>query len=169
MRTHRLRQLLSLKGKDTLSDSLTTLRQRQHGRHFADDIFKRIFLNENVLISINISLKFIPKGPLDNMSALVQIMAWWWKGSSHYLNQWWLNLMMHIRVTQPQWVTSLAPGLSGIFSWLTISELWTLLWKILIKSDRWLPNSMISMPVPLMQIQPSQWTGLNQLKLEKGK
>ena len=42
----------------------------------ADDIFKRIFSNENVRISIQISLKFVPKGPLDNKSALVKVMAW---------------------------------------------------------------------------------------------
>ena len=42
----------------------------------ADDIFKRIFLNENIRISIQISLKFVPKGPIDNNSALVQGMAW---------------------------------------------------------------------------------------------
>ena len=32
----------------------------------ADDIFKRIFLNENVGILIQISLKFVPKGSIDN-------------------------------------------------------------------------------------------------------
>ena len=42
----------------------------------ADDIFKCIFLNENVRIAIEISLKFVPKGPIDNKSALVQVMAW---------------------------------------------------------------------------------------------
>ena len=41
----------------------------------ADDIFKCIFLNENVRISIQISLKFVPKGSIDNKSALVQVMA----------------------------------------------------------------------------------------------
>ena len=53
-----------------------TLRPRQHGRHFADDTFIGIFLNENVRISIKISLKFVPKGPINNIAALVQIMAW---------------------------------------------------------------------------------------------
>ena len=53
-----------------------TLRPRQNGRRFADDTFKRIFLNENVSISIKISLKFVPKVPIDNIPALVQIMAW---------------------------------------------------------------------------------------------
>ena len=45
------------------------------GRHFTDDIFKCIFVNENAWISINISLKFIPEGPIDNIPALVWIMA----------------------------------------------------------------------------------------------
>ena len=40
-----------------------------------DGIFKSIF-NESVWISITISLKFIPKGPIDYNSALVQVMAW---------------------------------------------------------------------------------------------
>ena len=43
---------------------------------FADAIFKRIFLNENIRISIMISLKFVPRVPNDNKSTLVQVMAW---------------------------------------------------------------------------------------------
>ena len=39
---------------------INTLRPRQNGPHFADGTFKRIFLNENVRISITISLKFDP-------------------------------------------------------------------------------------------------------------
>ena len=53
-----------------------TLRLRQKGRHFADDIFKCIFLNETFRILNEISLKYVPYGPINNMSALVQIMAW---------------------------------------------------------------------------------------------
>ena len=34
------------------------------------------FWNENVRISIKISLKFVPKGPINNIPALVQKMAW---------------------------------------------------------------------------------------------
>ena len=37
----------------------------------ADDTFKRKFVNENILISIKISLKFVSKGPINNMPALV--------------------------------------------------------------------------------------------------
>ena len=41
-----------------------------------DDIFKCIFLNENNRILIRISLKFVPRSPVDNKLALVQVMAW---------------------------------------------------------------------------------------------
>ena len=50
---------------------LTLLRPRQNGRHFAYDIFKWIFLNENVWIPIKISLKFVPQCPINNIPALV--------------------------------------------------------------------------------------------------
>ena len=55
-------------------DSLlsNTLRLRQNGRHFPDDIFTCIFLNENVWISIKSSLKFVRKGPINNIPALVK-------------------------------------------------------------------------------------------------
>ena len=36
-----------------------------NGCHFPDDIFRLIFVNENVLILIKASLKFVPKGPID--------------------------------------------------------------------------------------------------------
>ena len=48
------------------------------------------FLNENVLILIKISLKFLPKGPINNIPALVQVMACAIQVTSHYLNQLWL-------------------------------------------------------------------------------
>ena len=55
---------------------LSILRPRQKRHHFADDIFKRNFLNENVWIPIKSSLKFVPQGPINNIPALVQIMSW---------------------------------------------------------------------------------------------
>ena len=42
----------------------------------ADDIFKCIFWNENDIIPIQISLKFVASSPIDNKPALVQVMAW---------------------------------------------------------------------------------------------
>ena len=47
---------------------------------FADDTLKCIFINEKFCIFIRISLKFVHKGPIDNKSTLVQVMAWRWSG-----------------------------------------------------------------------------------------
>ena len=41
--------------------NFNTLRPRQNHRHFADDIFKRSFLNEDVWISRKILLEFVPE------------------------------------------------------------------------------------------------------------
>ena len=87
-----------------LSNIIITLRPRQNGRHFADDIFKCIFLNENVWIPIKISLKFVPKGPINNIPALVQIMAWRRPGDKPLSEPMMDSLPMHICVTRPQWV-----------------------------------------------------------------
>ena len=56
----------------------------------ADNTFNYKFVNENVSISIKISLSFIPKDPINNIPALVQIKACADQATSHYLNQWWL-------------------------------------------------------------------------------
>ena len=53
-----------------------TSRPRQNGRDFADDIFKCMFLNENVWILLKISRKFVPTFRINNIPALGQIMAW---------------------------------------------------------------------------------------------
>ena len=50
---------------------VNTLRPRQNGRRFLDDIFKWIFKNETTWIEIEISLKFVPRGLIDNIPALV--------------------------------------------------------------------------------------------------
>ena len=81
-----------------------TLRPRQNGRRFADDTFKRIFLNKNVRISIKISLKFVPKGPINNIPSLVQIMAWRLSGDKPLSEPMMVSLPTHICVTRPQWV-----------------------------------------------------------------
>ena len=86
------------------NDTLNTLRPRQNGRHFADDIFKCIFLNENVWIPIEISLKFVPKGPINNIPALVWIMAWRRPGEKPLSEPMMVSLLTHICVTRPQWV-----------------------------------------------------------------
>ena len=83
---------------------VNTLRWRQNGRHFADDTFKRIFLNENVRIAIKISLTFVPRGPINNIPSLVQIMAWHRPGEKPLSEPMMARLPTHICVTRPQWV-----------------------------------------------------------------
>ena len=83
---------------------ISTLRPRQNGRHFADDTFNCIFVNENVRISINFSLKFVPKGPINNIPALVQIMAWRRPGDKPLSEPVMVSVLTHICVTRPQWV-----------------------------------------------------------------
>ena len=98
--------------------SINTLRVRQNGRHFADDIFKCILLNENVWITIKNSLKFVPKVPINNIPALVQIMAWRRPGDKPLSEAMLVSLPMHICVTRPQWVNLLHAELlwGNIFS-----------------------------------------------------
>ena len=83
---------------------LNTLRPRHNGRHFADYIFRSIFLNENVSIPIKFSLKFVPKGPINYIPALVQIMAWRWPGDKPLSEPMIVRLPTHICVAWPQWV-----------------------------------------------------------------
>ena len=93
----------------TVPQQVNTLRQRQNGRDFADDIFKCISVNENVKISIKISLNFVPMGPIDNtcIPALVQIMAWCRPGDKPSSEPMMIILLMHTEITQPQWVSKI--------------------------------------------------------------
>ena len=81
-----------------------TLSLRQNGCHIQDDIFKCIFLNENVWIVIKISLKFVPKSPINNIPSLVQIMAWCRPGNKPLSEPMLVSLLMHICFTGSQWV-----------------------------------------------------------------
>ena len=85
-------------------ESFNTLRSRQDGGHFPDDVFKCIFLNENAWISIKISLRFVPKGPINNIPALIQIMAWRRSGDKPLSEPMMVKLPTRICVTRPQWV-----------------------------------------------------------------
>ena len=66
--------------------------------------FKSIFLNENVWIPIKIWLKFVPKGPINNIPAFVQIMAWCRPGDKPLSEVMMVHLPTHICVSRPQWV-----------------------------------------------------------------
>ena len=83
---------------------VNTLRPRQNYQHFPNNIFECLFLNENVWIAIKISLMFILKGPINNIPALVLIMAWRRPGAKPLSEPMMVRSLMHICVTQPEWV-----------------------------------------------------------------
>ena len=121
---------------------VNTLRPRQNGHRFADDTFQRIFLNENVRISIKISLKFLPKCPINNNPALVQIMAWRRSGDKPLSKPMMVSLLTHICVTRPQWVNAislvhLTTGQitedSDIKIYRTYRLFWRLFWNIMFR------------------------------------
>ena len=74
-----------------------TLRPRQNGRHFPDDIFKCIIMNVNH--------RQFP----DNFTALVQILAWRRSGDRRLSEPMIIILLTQICVTRLQWVNSLRP------------------------------------------------------------
>ena len=85
-----------------LQTCLNTLRPKQNGRHLPDDILKCIFLNENIWISIDISLKFVHRGPINNIPTLFQVMAWRRPGNKPLSEPMMVRLPMHIYITRPQ-------------------------------------------------------------------
>ena len=65
------------KSRDPLADPiLTHIPIDKMAAILADGIFKCIFLNENNKMPIQISLKHVPRMPIDNKPALFQVMAW---------------------------------------------------------------------------------------------
>ena len=63
-----------------------------------------ILVNENVWILIKMSLKFVPKGPINHNPALVQIMALRRPGDKPLSEPRMEKLLMHLCITLPQWV-----------------------------------------------------------------
>ena len=115
---------------------VNSLRPRRNGRYNADDIFKCIFLKENVWNLTKIPLMFVPKGPINNIPALVQIMAWRRPGDKPLSEPMMVSLLSHICVTRPQWVKVICdwiyimffvPGLKDYSPWLaltTVLDFW---------------------------------------------
>ena len=73
---------------------------------FQTTFFKCIYLNENVWIPIKISLKIAPKGPINNIPALVQIMAWRRPGDKPLSEPMAGSFLTYICGTRPQWVNA---------------------------------------------------------------
>ena len=92
---------LSLKFNGAL---VNRLRPKQNGLLFPDDIFKCIFWNQNVWISLKSSLKFVPKVRINNIPAFVPVMAWRRPGDKRLSEPMMVSLLTHIYVNRFQWV-----------------------------------------------------------------
>ena len=84
-----------------MSTSSITLWPRQNGRHFADGSYKYIFFNTNFA---QISLKFVPEGPINNILASVWLIAWRCPDNKPLYEPMIVSLLTHICVARPQWV-----------------------------------------------------------------
>ena len=84
---------------------VNTVRPRQNGRHFADDTLQRIFLNEVEHMLISLNIKFVPEVRINNIPALVQIMAWC-RSVEPLSEPMMASLQTHIFATRTPWVNS---------------------------------------------------------------
>ena len=84
--------------------TINTLRLRQNGCHFADNIFNCILSKENIWIPIKISLKFVPTGSINNITVLVHIMAWCQPGDKPLSEPMMIIVLTDLCITRPQWV-----------------------------------------------------------------
>ena len=149
---------------------INTLRPRQKGRHFADDIFKCIFLNENVWIPIKISMKFVLKGPINNISAMVHIMAWRRPGDKPLSEPMMVSLTTHICVTLPQWVngkifTQLFKTVTKIIAQEVLFVPILLVLLVRVKRARfWKPHSITTSDLYVTFAAEKLWSPLNILR-----
>ena len=110
---------------------VNTLRLRQNASCFADNIFKCIFLNENVWILLKISLMVVSNVSINNIPALVQIMAWRRPGDTPLSEPMMVNLPTHGLNELTEWLTHWGwdkmptvsqTTYSNAFSWMKMYE-----------------------------------------------
>ena len=93
--------------------------RHRHLTHWGRDriaaIFQTTFSDANIWNAINISLSFVPKGLIDNIPALVLIMAWRRSGDKPLSEPMMVSLLTHICVIRPQWVKQY----KGVTSWIS--------------------------------------------------
>ena len=95
----------------------------QNGHQFADNIFKCIFIHAKLCILIQISLKFVTDGSINDKLSLVQVMAQPQTGDKHHLTQYWWGFVTPCGVIRSKWVwyesvhllAQWWPCLSGIY------------------------------------------------------
>ena len=119
---------------------LNTLKPRHYGRHFPDDLFKCIFLNENVWISLTISLKFVPKVTINNIPTLVQIMAWRRPGDKPLSEPMMVGLPTHIGLNELTYWARRKMSYMLLMAFLYLFVMWKRLYSYLIVICSYGPN-----------------------------
>ena len=112
----------------------------QNVLHCLDNIFKWFFFNEKFCISIQTSLKCDPKGPIENKSALVQVMVWHWGGTKPLPELIYTQFTTHVCSTTERLVNHTLVSVGDISARngtrVTTSQLlvcWEL-WKVVVQS-----------------------------------
>ena len=101
---------------------INSLRLRQNGCHFEDNIFQFILIIIMLSIQIQISLKFVPKGYINNKVALAVLMAKHWTGDKPSSEPMMVKFAdaycgrVESRYGPSQWETSLL--CNNVFHWL---------------------------------------------------
>ena len=80
---------------------MSTLKPQQNGHHFVDDTSKCIFLTENLQILIQISLRFIPKGPINMGDSGNGLAPNWFQAITWSYN---IQALWRHMASIPQWV-----------------------------------------------------------------
>ena len=83
--------------------------------------------------------RYVPKGPINNYPALAQIMAWRWPGNKPLSELMMVELLTHICVSRPWWVTKMVSdvntftGVEGIKKLTVINPLHSkLFWGVVL-------------------------------------
>ena len=83
--------------------------------------FTLYFLYANYCTWIEFSLKFVPKGSIDNTSTLVKVMAWGRTGDKPLFDSMMTQFSGHLCVTRPLWVTYENKFHNTIYTYLNIA------------------------------------------------
>ena len=88
----------------THNRSVNTLRPRQNGCHFADNIFEFIFFQKLFCFASNFIEIYLQGSSWQNSSTDLAAKQM----TNHYLNAWWSQFTVYIWLTQPQWIITLS-------------------------------------------------------------
>ena len=110
------------------------------------------FLEWNGCIPIKISLRFVPKGSINNIRALLQIMAWCRQGDKPLSEPMMVSLPTHICVAGSHWVnwgSDIGHHIHG-FLWDAFTQQW-----LRCKFDAWGHSDIIRFNFDSSPIKPS--------------